>query len=144
MKHLNYFFASLALFFLPIYGLLTAVGVAIALDTITGLFRSIKLNGWRSVKSRKLSNVISKMVLYEICILLLFAIDFYVLNEFIIHSFNIKFMFTKLCAIMLIFVELVSIKENIEESFNIDLWKLLKATFNRAKEIKTDINEVIK
>ena len=144
MKHLNYFFASLSLFFFPIYGLLTAVGVAIALDTITGLFRSVKLNGWRSVKSRKLSNVISKMVLYEICILLLFAIDFYVLNEFVIKSFNIKFMFTKLCAIMLIFVELVSIKENIEESFKIDLWKLLKATFNRAKEIKTDINEVIK
>lgn len=144
MKYLNYFSTSLLLFYAPITGLLIAVGFAIALDTITGLFRSIKLNGWRSVKSRKLSNVISKMVLYEICILLLFAIDFYVLNEFIIHSFNIKFMFTKLCAIMLIFVELVSIKENIEESFNIDLWKLLKETFNRAKEIKTDIDEVIK
>jgi hypothetical protein len=51
-------------------------------------------------------------------------------------------MFTELCAIMLIFIELVSIKENIEASFNIDIWKLLKKTFNRAKEIKTDINEI--
>jgi hypothetical protein len=126
----------------PIYGLLIAVGVAILLDTITGVFKSIKLNGWRSIKSRKLSNVISKMVLYEICILLLFIIDYHILNKFVIKTFNIKFMFTEICAIMLIFIELVSIKENIEASFNIDIWKLLKKTFNRAKEIKTDINEI--
>jgi hypothetical protein len=142
MKYLNYFFASIVLFFVPIYGLLIAVGVAILLDTITGVFKSIKLNGWRSIKSRKLSNVISKMVLYEICILLLFIIDYHILNKFVIKTFNIKFMFTELCAIMLIFIELVSIKENIEASFNIDIWKLLKKTFNRAKEIKTDINEI--
>jgi hypothetical protein len=42
----------------------------------------------------------------------------------------------------LIFTELVSIKENIEETFKIDIWKLLKGTFNRAKEIKSDINEI--
>jgi hypothetical protein len=142
MKYLNYFFASIVLFFVPIYGLLIAVGVAILLDTITGVFKSIKLNGWRSIKSRKLSNVISKMVLYEICILLLFIIDYHILNKFVIKTFNIKFMFTEICAIMLIFIELVSIKENIEASFNIDIWKLLKKTFNRAKEIKTDINEI--
>lgn len=82
------------------------------------------------------------MVLYEICILLLFIIDYHILNKFVIKTFNIKFMFTELCAIMLIFIELVSIKENIEASFNIDIWKLLKKTFNRAKEIKTDINEI--
>lgn len=142
MKYLNYFLASITLFFIPVYGLLISVGVAIVLDTFTGLFKTIKLSGWRSIESRKLSNVISKMVLYEVCILLLFTMDYFVLNEFIIHTFSIKFMFTKLCAILLIFVELVSIKENIEASFGIDLWKLLKATFNRAKDIKTDINEI--
>lgn len=144
MKYIHYILASLTLFFVPVYGLLISVGIAIILDTFTGLFKTIKLSGWRSIESRKLSNVISKMVLYEVCILLLFAIDFYILNEFVIHAFSIKFMFTKLCAILLIFVELVSIKENIEASFSIDLWKLLKATFNRAKEIKTDINEITK
>jgi len=43
---------------------------------------------------------------------------------------------------MLIFIELVSIKENIEETFGVDLWKLLKNSFNRAKEIKDDVNEI--
>ena len=82
------------------------------------------------------------MALYEICILFLFLIDKFLLNEFIIRSFGITFMFTKICAILLIFVELVSIKENIEETFKIDIWKLLKKVFLRAKEIKSNIDDL--
>ena len=82
------------------------------------------------------------MALYEVCILFLFLIDKYLLNEFIIRSFGITFMFTKICAILLIFVELVSIKENIEETFGIDLWKMLKKTFLRAREVKNNIDEL--
>jgi len=37
---------------------------------------------------------------------------------------------------------LVSIKENVEETFKIDIWKLLKKAFLRAKEIKTDISDL--
>lgn len=130
------------MFFAPIYGLLIAVGFAIFLDTFTGIFKSVKLNGWRSIRSRKLSNIVSKMLLYQITILLLFVIDNYVLNEFIAVHFTIKFMFTKLVAILLIFIELVSIKENIEEALKIDIWKMLKNLLNRAKEVKEDINEI--
>lgn len=142
MKYINYIFASFILFFVPIYGLLISVGASIILDTVTGVYKSIRLEGWRSIRSRKLSNVISKMALYEVCIILLFVIDKYVLNEFVKHAFGFDFMFTNICAILLIFTELVSIKENIEETFKIDIWKLLKGTFNRAKEIKSDINEL--
>jgi hypothetical protein len=142
MKYLNYIFASLILLFVPIYGLLIAVGSAIFLDTFTGIFKSVKLNGWKSIRSRPLSNVISKMALYEICIVFLFLIDKFVLNEFVKHAFGFDFMFTKICSITLIFVELVSIKENIEETFKIDIWQLLKKAFNRAKEIKADFNEI--
>lgn len=144
MKYINYIFTSLILLFVPIYGLLIAVGSAIVLDTFTGIFKSIKLNGWKSIRSRKLSNIISKMALYEICIVFLYLIDNYVLNEFIKSAFGFDFMFTKICAILLIFVELVSIKENIEETFKVDIWKLLKKSFNRAKEIKSDLDEITK
>jgi hypothetical protein len=144
MKYLNYIFTSLILLFVPIYGLLIAVGSAIVLDTFTGIFKSIKLNGWKSIRSRKLSNIISKMALYEICIVFLYLIDNFVLNEFIKSAFGFDFMFTKICAILLIFVELVSIKENIEVSFDVDIWQLLKKSFNRAKEIKTDLDEITK
>jgi hypothetical protein len=142
MKYVNYILSSLILLFVPIYGLLIAVAAAIALDTFTGIFKSVKLRGWSSIRSRILSNIISKMALYEICILFLFVIDKFVLNEFIRQWFGFTFMFTKLCAILLIFVELVSIKENIEETFKIDIWKLLKKAFLRAKEIKSNINQI--
>lgn len=140
--YLNYIFTGLLMFFAPIYGLLIAVGFAIFLDTFTGIFKSVKLNGWRSIRSRKLSNIVSKMLLYQITILLLFVIDNYVLNEFILVHFTIKFMFTKLVTILLIFIELVSIKENIEEALKVDIWKLLKGLLNRAKEVKEDINQI--
>ena len=142
MRYLKYILSSLVLLFVPIYGLLIAVGTAIALDTFTGIFKSIKLKGWCSIKSRILSNIISKMALYEICILLLFVIDKFVLNEFISKWFGFQFMFTKICAILLIFIELVSIKENIEATFKIDIWQLLKKAFLRAKEIKSNVTDL--
>ena len=82
------------------------------------------------------------MALYEVCILFLFVIDKFLLNEFISKWFGFTYMFTKICAILLIFVELVSIKENIEETFKIDIWKLLKRAFLRAKEVKSNINDI--
>jgi len=142
MKYLKYIISSLVLLFVPIYGLLIAVGTAIALDTFTGIFKSIKLTGWCSIRSRILSNIISRMALYEICILLLFVIDKFVLNEFISKWFGFQYMFTKICAILLIFIELVSIKENIEATFKIDIWKLLKKAFLRAKEIKSNVTDL--
>ena len=143
MKYLNYIVSSLVLLFVPIYGILIAVATAIILDTFTGIFKSVKLNGWNSFKSRRLSHIISKMLLYEICILLLFVIDKFILNEFIFKWLSIDFMFTKICAILLIFIELVSIKENIEAAFKIDIWKILKKVFLRAREVKSNINDII-
>jgi hypothetical protein len=139
MKYLQYLLASVLLFFVPIHGLLVAVAMAIILDTFTGIFKSIKLHGLKSIRSRKLSTIISKMLLYEVTVLLLFLMDKYLLNEFVILWWGIEFMFTKMCAIVLIFIELVSVKENIEEAYNIDIWKMLKNFLSRAKEIKSDI-----
>ena len=82
------------------------------------------------------------MVLYEICVLFLFVIDKFILNEFIVKWFGVEYMFTKICAILLIFIELVSIKENIEESFKIDVWKMLKTALLRAKELKSDVDDI--
>lgn len=81
-------------------------------------------------------------MLYEVCVLLLFLMDKYLLNEFVILWFGIEYMFTKICAILLIFIELVSVKENIEEAYKIDIWAMLKKLLSRAKEINSDINDL--
>ena len=140
--YLNYIFSGLILFFAPIQGLLIAVAFGIFLDTFTGIFKTVKLNGWRSIRSRILSNIVSKMLLYQTTILVLYVIDKFLLNEFVKLHFTIDFMFTKLVAILLIFIELVSIKENVEAALKIDIWKMLKNLLKRAKEVKEDINEI--
>lgn len=143
MRYLNYLVTSILLMFVPIQGILISVGAAILLDTFTGVFKSVKLKGWRSIRSRKLSQIISKMLLYEVCVFFLFLIDKFVLNEFIFKWLSVDYMFTKICAILLIFIELVSIKENIEEAYNIKVWDLLRKAFLRAKEVKDNINDIV-
>lgn len=140
--YLNYILTGLVLFFAPIQGLLIAVAFGIMLDTFTGIFKSIKLNGLQSIRSRTLSNVISKMLLYQVSIISLYIIDKFLLNELINLHFSTQFLFTKLVAIILVFIELVSIKENIEEALKVDIWKLLKKVITRAKEVKKDIDEI--
>jgi hypothetical protein len=134
---LNYLLVSFCLFFAPIRGLLIAVGIAIALDTIFGIFKAIRIK--EEINSRRMSNIVSKFVLYQMAILLLFAIDKFLLGEFFKIWFQIDNFFTKVVAIILIFIEMTSIKENFEVAFNVNIWKLLKTTIQRAKYIKNEI-----
>lgn len=134
--------AALLLFFAPIQQLVMAVGLAIMLDTFTGIYKSVKLGGWRSIRSRKLSNIISKMVLYEVSIIILYPIDKFLLNELFLNILSVQFFSTKVACVLLILVELTSIKENIEAALKINIWQILKKAINRAKELKGDIEEI--
>lgn len=136
--YLTYIFTTLLLFFAPIQGLLISVGTAIALDTIFGIAKAIKLKD--KITSRKLSNIVSKFVLYQAAVLLIFTIDIFLLGEFFKIWFSIPFFFTKIVTIVLIFIEAVSIKENFEEAFNVNVFRMLKKFLKRGAEIKEDID----
>lgn len=136
--YLTYIFTTLLLFFAPIQGLLISVGTAIALDTIFGIAKAIKLKD--KITSRKLSNIVSKFVLYQAAVLLIFTIDVFLLGEFFKLWFSIPYFFTKVVTIILIFIEAVSIKENFEEAFNVDVLKMLKKFLKRSIDIKEDID----
>lgn len=134
--------AALLLFFAPIQELVMAVGLAIMLDTFTGIYKSVKLNGWKSIRSRKLSNIISKMVLYEVSIIVLYPIDKFLLNELFLNILSVQFFSTKVACVLLILVELTSIKENVEAALKINIWQVLKKAISRAKELKGDIDDI--
>jgi hypothetical protein len=139
--YLIYIFTATCLFFAPITGLMIAVGAAIALDTIFGIYRSVKVKGWHFVTSRRLSEIISKMLLYQFCIVFLYVIDFFILSEFFQFWFSISFFATKICAVILIFIEGVSIKENFEKATGLDVWALIKKALGRANEIKDSVTD---
>ncbi len=131
---------SLLLFFAPVVGILIAVGVAIALDTILGIAKAVILKD--KITSRKLSNIVSKFVLYQSAILLLYTIDKFLLGEFFKIWFSIPFFFTKVVAIVIIFIELTSMKENFEAAFKVDIFKKLKVLLRRSKELKDGVDKL--
>jgi hypothetical protein len=135
-------FTGLLLFFAPIQGLVLSVGIAIMFDTFTGIYKSLKLHGWGSIRSRKLSNIISKMLLYEGAIIFLYPVDKFLLNDLFLNVVSVPFFSTKLACVLLVLVELTSIKENIEAALNINIWKVLKNLINRAKEISQDVDDI--
>ena len=127
-------------FFLPISGILIMIGVLIAIDTFTGIWKANKLN--EKITSRKLSSIISKLALYEITVIMFFLIDAFILNDIILTFFSVPFMLTKVTALVLASIEVMSINENYKIVKGIDLWQSMKLLFARAKDIKEDINKL--
>lgn len=142
MKTIQYFATSIISFLLPLQGLLTAVGVAIMLDTFTGLFKAVKVGGWVAIRSKKLSDIAAKIILYNTAVMSVYIMDYYLLSDFFKHWFSADFFFTKIIAFVLVLIELTSIKENFETAYNKDIWKLLKSIIQRAKEINSDISDI--
>lgn len=129
-------FATIGAFLLPIRPLLLLVGVMILVDTITGIWKAKKRK--EEVTSRKLSKVISKMLLYQLCIITFFLLDKYLLGEFIGLFTSIDLFLTKVSAIILASIELVSINENFTSITGTSLWKQAKLLLARAKELNED------
>jgi phage-related holin len=127
-------------FFLPISGILLMIGVLIAIDTITGIWKANKLK--EKISSRKLSAIISKLALYEITVIMFFLIDKFILNDIILTFFSVPFMLTKIVALVLASIEVMSINENYKIVKGIDLWQSAKLLFARAKDIKEDLNKL--
>ena len=131
-------------FFLPISGILIMIGVLIAIDTITGIWKANKLK--EKITSRKLSSIISKLALYEVTVIMFFLIDQFILNDIILTFFSVPFMLTKIVALVLASIEVMSINENYKviSNKNLDLWQSMKLLFARAKDIKEDLNKIKK
>lgn len=125
-------------FFLPISGILFLIGFAIVVDTITGIWKARKLK--IPITSRKLSTIISKMMLYEVAVIGFYLIDFWILNDIILKFFSVPLMLTKILSLILVSIEVMSINENYKAVKGIDIWQGMKNLFARAKEIKTDLN----
>jgi hypothetical protein len=132
--------AALGAFFLPIQPLMLLVGMMILLDTITGLWKAYKIK--ERISSRKLSNVVSKMVLYQGVVITLFILEKYALAEFVTYFIEVPYFLTKLISIILIMIELMSMHENFEVITKINLWKAFKKIVTRGQEAKNDLVEL--
>jgi len=133
-------FAIVSSFFLPISGILILIGVSVIVDTITGVWKSKKLG--TPITSRKLSAVISKILLYEVTVMLFYLIDYYIINDIVLTFFSVELLITKILALVLVSIEVISLNENIKAVKGIDIWDSLKNLFARAKEVTQDFKDI--
>lgn len=129
----------IAAFLLPIKPLILIVGVCIAIDTLFGIWRS--KNKKEKITSRKLSAIISKMVLYQSAIILFFAIDVFLLGDIIGIFTDIPLLLTKLVAIFFVYIELKSMNESFVSVKGYSIWSKVKEMLKRAKSIKSEFED---
>ena len=119
-----YFSTALTAFFLPITWAITSVVAIVLIDTITGVM-SVGKDNIKNISSRKLSNVISKLIYY------LFAV---ILCRIAVMFIDDTVPFVKLCLIAVFIIEIKSIDENFYKTFKFSFVdKMLTALkrFNR-------------
>jgi hypothetical protein len=137
MRHFFITFLTLLISFLaPIKGLLLLMLAFVIIDTITGIYATIKLEGKSSFRSGKLFNIAPKLFIYLSAIMLAYGMDKLIVEDL----FAIKLVMAKILTTIFIYTEIKSIDENSMKLGNRSIWTILKEIVVRSKNIKKDIN----
>ena len=140
MKTILFLIATITTFLTPIKGLLIFMILLIALDTIGGMYVSIKLKGWGSITSTKFFNIVVKSFFYLSTIIMTYLLDIYVMNG---ELMGIKLLLTKTMVIVWSYNEISSLNESSIKLGNRSFWVIFKEFIGKIKDIKKDINDII-
>jgi hypothetical protein len=127
LKGKIWFLAGLAVF-LPIKELMLTIGFLVGADMVVGIWKALKLK--QRIRSRRMSDTITKLLLYQIAIMSGFLIESFIIAELI--------PITKLVATVIAVIEFKSIIESIESVTGKDLWSRIKTIIGRKSEDITD------
>jgi len=139
MKLLGTFLTTLITFLLPIKALVLLVIGMVLLDTITGVYVTIKTFGRKSFRSGFLFNIVPKTFLYTSTIVLSFMVDKFILGGSLM---GISLLLSKACSVLWTYIEIKSIDENLQKLGHKPLLETVKEFFVKLKLIKKDINEI--
>ena len=126
--------ASMLAVIAPVFPMIYIAILAILIDTGFGVWRSVKKGGWKSIKSRRLSHVISKSLLYSGAILFTFLIEKYIAADLIAQFVAVDLVMTKVIAFFCVVVEVKSLNESYESVTGKNMLKALRGFVTRAKE----------
>lgn len=104
------------------------------MDTLFGIWRSVKLKGWKSFRSRKLSAIISKSLLYSGGIVAVFFLEKYVIADILGLFVSVDLILTKAFTFFCTFIEIKSINESYEDITGKNILKALKEFLTRTKD----------
>jgi len=127
-------FASLFTVLAPVQPLVLVAILAIFIDTIFGVWRSVKKNGWTSFKSRRLSDTLGKATLYSGGIVFTFLIEKFIAGDIIAHFISVELIMTKFVAFFCVVVEVKSINESYESVTGKNILAAMRKFVTRSKE----------
>jgi hypothetical protein len=133
------FLGSLLTFLMPIQGLLLLVIGVVLLDTASGVYAAIKLNGRKAFRSGVLFNIAPKLFMYVGTTLLLYMTDTFIFQT---QLFSIQFLLTKSISMIWVYTELKSIDENSQKLGNKPFLDNARDVFKIIKNFKKDINNI--
>lgn len=109
---------------LPIRELMLTVGFLVATDLIVGIWKAMKTG--QKIRSRRMSDTITKLLLYQVAIISGFLIEHYIITDMIPVS--------KLISTVIAIIEFKSIIESIEAVTGKSLWDKIKTIVGRKSE----------
>jgi hypothetical protein len=125
---------SLLTIFTPIVPFVLLAFAAIILDLYFGLWKTIRLFGWRAVRSRRLSDTITKTLLYVGGIVMIFLAEIYILKGLTEQYMNIKFLLTKAFTLFCLTTEAKSINESYHAVTGKNLWNSFVTFVQRSRQ----------
>lgn len=118
----------------PVKPMVIMAVATIILDMFFGIWRSVKKNGWASIRSRRLSNTISKSLLYSGAIVFIFLLEKYVLSDLLSYFIAVDLVLTKAFTAFCVFTEVKSINESYYSVKGVNVWDKFMKFVKRGKE----------
>ena len=139
--YLEAFIGVLIVFFAPITGMIVLVALSTIIDTGFGVWRARKVTNeaWSSKKFR--FGFIPKLLSYVCAIMLVYASDFFIINELTKMVVSVDFLSTKLIALTLISIEVKSMDESFQAVKGWSFLRKFTQLILKAKDIKKKIQE---
>jgi len=130
----------LIVFFSPVAGIVLMVAMATLIDTGFGIWRAIKVG--QVFSSRKMRfGFVPKLLAYCGAVMLIYASDYYIINDLTQMVVSVKFLSTKLLSLVLISIEVKSMDESFKE---VKGWSFLDRMIKlimKAKDVKKELSE---
>lgn len=103
-------------------------------DMFFGIWRSVKLKGWKSIRSRRLSSTISKSLLYSGSIVAIFLMEKFVLADILGMFVKVDLILTKAFTFFCVMVEIKSINESYYDITGKNILQSFKQFLTRSKQ----------
>ena len=133
-------FNVLIVFFSPVAGIVLLVALSTVIDTGFGIWRAVKLG--ESVTSRKWRfGFVPKVLAYCAAVCLIYASDYWILNDLTQMVVSVKFLSTKLLSLTFISIEVKSMDESFKAVKGWSFLEKIIGLVKKAKDVKKELSE---